>query len=168
MFKQSNFIVLTFVFYSLMVATYLMVSFYVNHINANNENTRYIAFILITFFFGNVIKSLYAFLIDIHVDFEDELPFMYKKCKKIIHGVTDLILVLLMCSFLFQVSDDSLVILYIFFFVVIIFGLFLYAVFNHKKTRKINRGKGSKKIKNNNGNIIHTSDLNVKKGENHE
>lgn len=168
MFKDSTFIVLTAVFYSLMTATYLIVSFYVNHINVNNENTRYVAFILITFFFGSVIKSLYAFLIDIHVDFEDGLPFMYKKCKKVINGVTDLILVLLMCSFLLQVSDDIVVILYIFFFVVIIFGLFLYAVFNHKKTRKIKRGKGSKKIKNNNGSVLHTSNLNVRKEENNE
>lgn len=73
-----------------------------------------------------------------------------------------------MCSFLLQVSDDIVVILYIFFFVVIIFGLFLYAVFNHKKTRKIKRGKDSKKVKNKNENIIHTSDLNVRKGEKHE
>lgn len=168
MFKDSTFIVLTAVFYSLMTATYLVVSFHVNHINANNENTRYVAFILITFFFGSVIKSLYAFLIDIHVDFEDELPAMYKKCKKVINGVTDIILVLLMCSFILQVSDNSLVILYIFFFCLIIFGLFIYAVFNHKKTGKLKRVKGSKKVENNEESTIHTSDLNVRKEENHE
>ncbi|RIL33823.1 hypothetical protein BUY86_11610 [Staphylococcus equorum] len=168
MYKDSTFIVLTAVFYSLMTATYLIVSFYVNHINVNNENTRYVAFILITFFFGSVIKSLYAFLIDIHVDFEDELPAMYKKCKKVINGVTDIILVLLMCSFLLQVSDNGFIVTYIFFFGFIMVCLFIYVVFNHKKTRKIKRGKDSKKVKNKNENIIHTSDLNVRKGEKHE
>lgn len=168
MFKDSTFIVLTAVFYSLMAATYLVVASYVNHINANNENTRYVAFILITFFFGSVIKSLYAFLIDIHVDFEDELPAMYKKCKKVINGVTDITLVLLMCIFILQVSDDNIVIIYIFFFCLIIFGLFIYAVFNHKKTGKIKRAKGSKKVKNNNESIIHTNNLNNRKEENNE
>ncbi|MCE5025568.1 hypothetical protein [Staphylococcus simulans] len=168
MFKDSSFIVLTAVFYSLMTATYLIVSFYVNHINVNNENTRYVAFILITFFFGSVIKSLYAFLIDIHVDFEDELPAMYKKCKKVINGITDMILVFLMCSFLLQVSDNGFIVTYIFFFGFIMVCLFIYMVFNHKKTRKIKRGKVSKKIKNNNGSVLHTSNLNVRKEENHE
>lgn len=168
MFKDSTFIVLTAVFYSLMTATYLIVSFYVNHINVNNENTRYVAFILITFFFGSVIKSLYAFLIDIHVDFEDGLPFMYKKCKKVINGVTDLILVLLMCSFLLQVSDNGFIVTYIFFFGFIMVCLFIYVVFNHKKTRKFKRGKDSKKVKNNEESTIHTSDLNVGEEETHE
>lgn len=168
MFKDSSFIVLTAVFYSLMTATYLIVSFYVNHINVNNENTRYVAFILITFFFGSVIKSLYAFLIDIHVDFEDELPAMYKKCKKVINGITDMILVFLMCSFLLQVSDNGFIVTYIFFFGFIMVCLFIYMVFNHKKTRKIKRGKVSKKIKNNNGSVLQTSNLNVRKEENHE
>ncbi|MGW7808479.1 hypothetical protein [Staphylococcus equorum] len=168
MYKDSTFIILTGIFYSLIIATFLIVSSYINNINVNDENARYVAFILITFFFGSVVKSLYAFLIDIHVDFEDELPTMYKKCKKVINGVTDIILVLLMCSFLLQVSDNGFIVLYTFFFGLIMFCLFLHAVFNHKKPRKFKRGKGSKKVKNENENIIHTSDLNVRKEENHE
>lgn len=166
MYKDSTFIILTGIFYSLIIATFLIVSSYINNINVNDENARYVAFILITFFFGSVVKSLYAFLIDIHVDFEDELPTMYKKCKKVINGVTDIILVLLMCSFLLQVSDNGFIVLYTFFFGLIMFCLFLHAVFNHKNPRKFKRGKGSKKVKNEN--IIHTSDLNVREEGNHE
>lgn len=168
MFKDSTFIVLTAVFYSLILATFLIVASYVDNVSANNENTRYVAFILITFLFGNVVKSLYAFLIDIHVNFEDEIPFMYKKCKKFINGITDIILVLLMCSFLLKVSDNGFIAVYIFFFALVMLCLFVYMIFNHEKPRKIKRGKGSKKFKNNNGSVLHTSNLNVRKEENNE
>lgn len=133
MFKNSTFFIFSAVFYGLMIINYGIVTSYIFDIDVGNENTQYVASILITFFFGSVTKSLYSFLIDLHVDFEDELPIMYKKFKKAIHGITDLLLVVLMCVFILQISNDISIILYIIFFGFIILSLFLYMLFKSIK-----------------------------------
>lgn len=133
MFKNSTFIFFSTVYYVLMIINYAIVTLYIFDIDVKNENTRYVAFILITFFFGSVTKSLYSFLIDLHVDFEDELPIIYKKFKKTIHGITDLLLVILMCVFILQISNSITIILYVIFFGFIILSLFIYMLFKSVK-----------------------------------
>lgn len=101
--------------------------------DATNKDTRYISFILISFFFGSIIKSLYNFLIDLHVNFEDDLPFKYKKYKKTVHGLTDLFLAFLTATFIIKIANSATIAVYVYLFMLVICSLYLYMLFKSIK-----------------------------------
>ena len=106
---SSGFILLIFI-------VYILILFYL-YTQDKNEPSLYIGIIL-TLFFGQPMKSMYEFLFDNFVNFEEDVPKNFLRLKRTMKYFIDLISMALMTLVLLLFSYNHLIVIAILVFMV--------------------------------------------------
>lgn len=122
--KEKKFQVLSYVYMLMIIMLYMGLIIYL--LTVNIEKNTYVLSLIFSIFFGQSTKNIYSVILNVYVNFSEDIPTEFKKLKRVVNSVVDFIMVVLILIILIKsdVSNYIVILLVMFTTGSLIMGLF--------------------------------------------
>ncbi|MGK9289260.1 hypothetical protein [Staphylococcus warneri] len=104
MYKEKKFQVLSYVYMLMIIMLYMGLIIYL--LTVNIEKNTYVLSLIFSIFFGQSTKNIYSVILNVYVNFSEDIPTKFKNLKREVNSVVDFIMVVLILIILIK-SDVS-------------------------------------------------------------